>query len=491
MPNHIITCPYCFNKFDDSQVHFRMETVFSEDQLDPQNENRTLSDIEIDNNINENDRKFLIDTYILREQFMPNEDVQYENFWRDFGGTTEIASKSKDGQNLSAVLPYHRAVFDPNNDKHKHFFKDIKVDDNNLTVSATDCFGKETTRRVCPVCHNPMPGTYGKNPVKFISIVGITNAGKTVYLSQLSKFFNIYTSKVNITAVPTTTDARNYIKQNIVDMGKPLPMGSPPERLLQPIFFDLIVKKDGELLADTVVIYDIAGENCIDPEKMKKFGKFVEHSDGIMLLIDPSQFDNNDKFTDIAEPVEVLNTIFNVFSNKNNQKICNLPIAICISKGDKIVQDILGKNLDDAQFIQDNNNLFLPFFNSDDYNNLQTQLKQFIQLNDNNLRTHLMNLYDNYNYFLFSAIGTSTEKIEIDGQFFDSPAGPPIPKRIGEPLLWLFHKFGYIKTYGKINPPEKEPEPIGWTCVCGQKGNTEKRCLNCNRKENGKRGWFF
>ena len=67
-------------------------------------------------------------------------------------------------------------------------------------VAAMDDFGKPTYRRVCPYCHNPLPMGFGKHRVKNISIIGITGAGKTVYISQLLKGMTEYAAKSGLGA---------------------------------------------------------------------------------------------------------------------------------------------------------------------------------------------------------------------------------------------------------------------------------------------------
>ena len=234
MPGHDITCPYCFKNFKDDAVHFRMETVFSEDKLDPKNEGRSLNEIEVDSRYGGDEIKAQTAEYRRREQFVERRDEIYENFWEEFGGTTEKASVSRDGK-APRVMPYNRPVFDPGNSQHAPLFNKPQnendvINEYGMVYAAIDCFGKQTQRRVCPYCHNPLPGAYGKYPVKFISIIGITAAGKTVYLSQLCKYVAKQIGYFDIVAVPTNQDVKEYIEDNPVIMGKKLPAGSPPER---------------------------------------------------------------------------------------------------------------------------------------------------------------------------------------------------------------------------------------------------------------------
>jgi len=425
-----------------------METVFEkEEDCDPDGLGRFLIDIE------ETGNRALLEEFKVRYRFLAKRDERYEKFWSVFGATTERASLSKDGRN--AVAPYLRPVFDPGSKEHLRFFRgNAKENEDGLVVTVSDCFGKKTDRRVCPRCHNPLPGTYGKNQTKFISVIGITGAGKTVYLSQLCKHFKAFTANVGITSIPTSKGAMEFILSHPVEMGERLPEGSPPETLTQPIFYDLNLKKGDQIIKNTVVFYDIAGENCVDSEKMKHFGPFVEQSDGIMLLIDPVQFGSSDVYDGTAAPTAVLEAIYNRFANKKQDDVRNLPLAVCISKGDMIAKQITGSNMEEVQCVQDEQKHFLPVFNAMLYNGLQGMLKEFVDDNEAELRMHLINLFDNYNYFLFSAIGAPTEKIDAGGEEIDVPAAPPIPKRIQEPLFWIFHKFGYIGKNAEINSPE-------------------------------------
>lgn len=493
MPGHEITCPYCFRKFADDSVHFRMETVFSDDDLDPKNEGRSLAEIEVDGRYGSDEIKAQMEEYKLRERFLERSDPLYERFWADFGGTTEKASVSRDGKE-PRIMPYNRPVFEPKNSQHMQFFGKSNnerdtINEYGMTYAAIDCFGKQTQRRVCPYCHNPLPGAYGKHPVKFISIIGITAAGKTVYLSQLCKYIARELSKLDIVAVPSSQDVKEYIEDNLVEMGARLPVGSPPGRLLQPLCLDLIYGRSEDKKYQTVVFYDIAGENCVSPERIRGFGKFVEHANGIIIVIDPKQFSNA---RDAEEPVKVLDTIYSVYQGggHTDEETRNLPLAICISKGDTIAQTLIGGNLDDIEFIQSKSGFYVPKFNARNYNPIHDALSSFVRQNDNLLTVKLGVLYDRFNVFLFSAIGTSTTKIEIDGVEYDTPGGPTIPKRILEPIVWMLYIFNFIESEGIIHELED------WFCeYCSLPGHPDedrlkkkvKLCPVCGNNNSG--GW--
>lgn len=73
-----------------------------------------------------------------------------------------------------------------------------------------------------------------------------------------------------------------------------------------------------------------------------------------------------------------------------------------------------------------------------------------------------MKLYTNYTtyaFFGFTALGCEVRE--------NIPVGPIIPKRIEEPLLWLFYELGFIGMEGAY--PIPNPQPV----VCPNCNSTE------------------
>ena len=79
-----------------------------------------------------------------------------------------------------------------------------RCDADGMVDSVVEFYGMETTERICPHCHNPLPPNYGKYKVHFIATVGITSSGKTVYLSQLLRRMDEYMSNVNVVTFDMT-----------------------------------------------------------------------------------------------------------------------------------------------------------------------------------------------------------------------------------------------------------------------------------------------
>ena len=146
-------------------------------------------------------------------------------FWRRFNGTTEYNPSDV----VLGVKAYYRKVISPKNPEHQKYLK-IQPDgtyfirDNLGMVSQIELFtGEKCNRRVCRYCHNPLLTNYGKSPVKFITVIGITGAGKTIYLSQILKKMEAYITKGGLSATFKNTGVLNFIENNGVAVNKALP----------------------------------------------------------------------------------------------------------------------------------------------------------------------------------------------------------------------------------------------------------------------------
>lgn len=449
-----IVCPYCFNRasggngapISHKKVEFRSETYFSNVHEIEQKLGIKELALEMIDDSNERARKTKeFETY---KKFCLGKDQKYQAFWDGFEGkTTEQSSRSAGVQN-----PWELPVISLSNGVD-HLVADM----DGFVTQAVDVFGRTTHSRVCPYCHNPFPLGFGKNAVKYISIIGITGSGKTVYISQLLKGMSDYASKVGLNAFFTSDHESNFIMNNQVKQGKPLPDSTSPKRLSQPMFYDIVREEKGIQTTDTIVLYDIAGENCRKAEDMVRFSQFVEHSDGIVLLVDPKQLGflpTEMDEDDIDKAHLALITLHSVLETRKGQK-CSIPIAVCVSKSDQCVGILPPISQEAVQSARINPSTGLPSmeFDGKTFNKLTRGNKGLTELMRNNALSvcnALSTGYMNYNFFSVSAIGCPCEATEAG---FFAPVNRPDPKRIEEPILWLFKQFGFIKSNEKILRP--------------------------------------
>jgi hypothetical protein len=311
------------------------------------------------------------------------------------------------------------------------------------------------SQRVCRDCHNPLPADYGLYKVKFISIIGVMGAGKTVFLSQFLKGFQDYAVRGGLTALRRTTAIHQFITDNRIAEETPLPTPTRPGRFEQPLIYNIEKRVAGRRELTTIVMYDIAGE-VFKNENMTNVGKFapfIQHSDGIMLLVDPEQFVSIAQARrvtkEIQRPSEALDNIRSQIMSR--QDLCAIPIGVCISKMDSIV-DFLDSYL--LNYIQSDYNgeqdpgsswgQYRQVFNMRDHMVDNRHLAQFVAGHDMPLMSTLDSGFSNYQFFGFTALNCDVQ----DG----CPVGPIRPHRIEEPILWMFNQMGIIGTNAIICP---------------------------------------
>ena len=455
-----ITCPYCFGTMMDDEVLFRSERV-SQGECDILPEGfDDLDDFKA--RYRGSNKEAILEQLREWEFFRETEDPEYRRFWQPFGGTTE----DNPADRKLGILAQRRRILDPRNEQHQRYLKKqpngsyfIRDEDGNAAQIELREGGSNArcSRRVCRHCRNPLPDDYGKNPVKFAAVIGITGAGKTVYLSQLLTEIQDYALRVGLTAQATRASVRTFRERNAVVAKQALPGSTPTGRLQQPLFFDLTHRALGHSkITETFVLYDVAGEVFQDEEGdlVKRFAPFIEHADGLIVLIDPMQFKVisglNPDGEALDAPTQALTAVHHIIS-KDSSRLCSTPIAICLSKADqREVQSVLPEGLpplllDDVHKILGSDGYPRPLFNAGEYNPIAQKLNTFFQSNAAALAQLMRDNYSNYNYFAFTALGCDVAEGQLEnGEPYRYPVGPVLPKRIEEPLLWLFYQLGYI-----------------------------------------------
>lgn len=471
-----IICPYCFGKMQDDQVMFRSERVnHGEDDILPDDYD-DLDDFNA--RYRGANKEEILSRYRDWEFFTEGDDPEYTAFWNRYNGTTEYNPADE----VLRVRAYRRKVIDPGNSYHQRYLKKqpdgsfLIRDGQGMVTQVELTTGERCNRRVCRHCHNPLPDNYGKSPVKFATVIGITGAGKTVYLSQLLRAMRSYATKVGLTAVVNNPGVRTFLEKNEVVQQAPLPGSTPATRFQQPLFYEM-TRNAGEhgRVTETFVLYDVAGEVFKEATLVEKFAPFVRYANGVLVLIDPMQFQVVSEMVDhslaqnadkkaLDEPSTVLDVIHGLVSGGNTRQKCRIPFAICISKADirevqeAFPEDLRRMLLDDVHGMPDPSGFNRPLFNAKEYNPIAKELNRFIQQNELVLAQQMQTNYDEYSYFAFTALGCDVQKGVLDnGQEYQYPVGPVLPKRVEEPILWLFHKLGYIGLNEALFDPVVRP----------------------------------
>lgn len=274
-----ITCPYCFETFAPEAVCFLVPAAEEEnatahyyyDPSDSTAAENAQSGSEAESGSG--------DLELFRRR--PG-DKKLEDFWKGIGG----ASAYQENLAYPGNIQWNSPLVTPENQAQKTMHGYERDADGFVNAVHDRLSGAESRVRLCPSCHNTLPEGYGKYETKFFAVVGITYAGKTVYLRQLLGAIDRYLQKADLTVEYRDEEARQFAP--IEDARDVLPSATVSDMFRRPITFAVAEQATGK--RHTLVFYDISGENCVDPKKMRLYGPYLEHADAILLLLDPSQF---------------------------------------------------------------------------------------------------------------------------------------------------------------------------------------------------------
>lgn len=383
-----IKCPYCFKTFDHDQVHFRLaQATVNEAQ-------------KIMNRVTTDEEKEIFKSYSKLE----NIDSKFFNVWGpERGGDLMGADKDL------FFTPY----IDEDNVQKMTLQKRFLCDEDGFVERIQDDLSNfESKIRICPHCHNRLPERYGKHEQKFISILGVSSSGKTVFIKQLMAKLRSsgagILSYVNgsLQELIMPADDNDYLEE-----GTPLPKSTTTHNFKVPYFITVSFNKDGNIKTYDLVIYDVAGETLIVNEensnRFKFFAGFIKVSDAIITLIDPMQLVSDPKPEYPAN--KMLTTLYRVFGT-----CVKVPTAITLSKSDllltsRLLQQTL--NRDERYFNQNspitqniNWNMEKKYFYDDVYQSLRGQLTRFFREIAQDFDQGVRNQFECANYFAISSL---------------------------------------------------------------------------------------
>ena len=402
--DHSFKCPYCFADMTHRTVLFRANTGFTQEELSEEqmaddssftmvssNQDRQRSsDLEI---------KWLFRRYDDENSLNSDKKLDKEliEFWEKRGGESGYvdADPNWDYPHIDPTDPEtfrqmisteSRGGFQPDPDGFVR-------DKDGFITRVLDRYSGAASQmtRLCPKCHNPLPlPDYGKYPILFISVVGITGAGKTVYLNQLLNRFATVIQNTGYRMGPSALAVNEVVMEN-----HPLPSSTDDQTMRRPLAVSL-TKKNDSTDGLTIVFYDIAGENCIkfmeSSDRQKKdstaIGKFIAYSDALLFLIDPEQvpifaapdtYDTTVKLKHVQDVIDVVNRI-RVQLNTQHPNWDGIPVAAVLTKSD-ILLDRASKNAilrsqlpPDHPIFQHLSNTETQGFNRDDFYGIHRQL---------------------------------------------------------------------------------------------------------------------
>lgn len=329
-----------------------------------------------------------------------------------------------------------------------------KIYSDHVLVGLTDKHGVQTRRRLCPNCHNELQISAGKVPSNIISIVGATSVGKSVYMTSLIHTLqHVTASNFNAACIPMNAELsrrfRTYYEDPIFEQGVMLGATQKIEKM-EPFIFNFVFK-DESVAPLTLVFFDVAGEGMTDRQYMDIYASHIQNSSGILFMVDPLQIktirerlmlglgeDSGDLAPRHAEPRDVIITMFENFIGHQDRSKTSIPTAIVLTKSDML------KHLkeEDGDYINTNSNVFrnvvhAGYLNLEEFNNINGEIRRFIEKVDRPFKDAVDVYFDNAAYFAVSALGSNPVNKRVEGVV--------TPIRVDEPFVWLLQQLDYIE----------------------------------------------
>ncbi|MDE7334455.1 MAG: hypothetical protein K2O16_19940 [Lachnospiraceae bacterium] len=433
-------CPYCFGVFKPFTVTFRIapesvcgamryETLMSEEKA-------------------------------TAEPYRERRDTQYEEFWKRFPG-----SEPSDEESRAMVKRPVMHMLLPG-----HLRGQFVSDNEGFPIGMVDEKGNRSDARVCPHCHNRLPLNFGKYPVKYIALVGITSSGKTVYLSQLFKNLYMNLNDIGYIQVDGIDEVEEFCRANLIRKGKKLPAGNAPDKLTLPVAVTIQNKETREI--HTLIFYDIAGENCVNSEQMKKYGPFIVNSDGIIMIVDPSQFPElldgqEESEEEAAYPGKVIQAMYRAFvAAKSIKGQSDVPMAVALSKSDLLRPYFANRNRNSNIFRNINYKEYgRKGFPYNDYLNITMETRMLLEQERSGKAfvDAVKNGFGKSDFFAFSALNVKpvAKKEEENGSVYYIIEEDPEVLRIEEPFNWILYQLGMLEKVDKNKPEEALDRPKG------------------------------
>jgi Double-GTPase 2 len=197
-------------------------------------------------------------------------------------------------------------------------------------------------RRRCLWCGHLLPVEMDWLPVKFLAVVGVTSAGKTIYLTQslreatrggsLSRFG---CSELALTdADDTATVLFNKYFERLFRRRELLPATDPTEG---PTQFTLSTRVNEQPFL--VVTHDIAGETVSDPYTRAQELTFLPRADAVIFLLDPVDFDAvrvrlPAHVIGPGKPADQVHVLRQCLAELNEAGRPEVPVRIAVAKAD-------------------------------------------------------------------------------------------------------------------------------------------------------------
>lgn len=322
----------------------------------------------------------------------------------------------------------------------------------------------ETTTRICPHCHSPLPTHFGVADSRLIALVGAKESGKTVFMTVLlHELRNRLGERFGMAVLGADDYTRNQFQADYEDrlyadgrLHDSTRTADGTREGRRPLVFSLTLKRRDRFGRTTVdrsllSFFDTAGEDLRSAGSVERNARYLAAADGIILLLDPLQMRGARPMAEPGaplpepggaqdDPAAVVGRITDLMHDASRTKRggrIRKPIAVVLSKMDALD----GAMPEDCALLRDSPGD--PVYDDADGREVHEEIRVLLdKWQGGGMATVLDQNFERHRLFGVSALGGSPVRDENDVQRVSEYG--VLPRRVQDPFLWLLSEFGVV-----------------------------------------------
>jgi GTPase SAR1 family protein len=320
---------------------------------------------------------------------------------------------------------------------------------NGVPRSARCRCGYESSKIICPHCHNELPFEFGQLDGCTIAMIGAKSAGKTNYIGVLiheletricAAFGGSISACDDQTMDRYKADYYTPLFRNNRVINETVSARSRIE-VRYPLVYRLNLAKRGWVGTTHKIVgltfFDTAGEDLVKGETTATEAGYIANANGLIMLLDPLQLRavRDQLAGSVALPPEnehqseIINVVTRLLRKKAGDKI-KTPLAIAFSK-----VDALRPLLNEPVLLRSGHHQ--GYVDLDDLDQVHHLLRAYVERwAGHNLVNLVSESFQHWRFFGLSALGAP-------------PTGATLPYgispfRVEDPVLWLLYMNGIV-----------------------------------------------
>ncbi len=317
-----------------------------------------------------------------------------------------------------------------------------------------DICNRSAYKRLCPVCHNPIPqGAEDEGSTVFV-VLGPKGVGKSHYIAVLiNQLKNSFSPEFGATMSPatdrTTLKYRGVYYKRLFEEGRklqPTLSYEDSKESREPMIYYLRFLEGDAPKVYTLAFFDTAGEDLDSTSKMMglNLNSFISRASGIVFLVDPLQIPYintrihmDNKPSTGPNVADMLANISNIIRTNNKIKIRNqikIPLAVVLTKSDVLMKS--PENEEEAKILFGLNsslNIEREYgkYDGANFEQISVEIEEYMRRAVSNDFIQTIKEFEQYCYFAVSSLGSN-------------PVGSVLargisPMRVEDPFIWLLN----------------------------------------------------